>query len=111
MAGNIHAPSKPLDLQAKWPELFEGMTVQQVCDVEQTVAASWHEGREPDREHTALLIARVLCAAHVAESAHSGEMEGFSVTPETHANADSYINGAIAADELVARTRERYGLS
>lgn len=49
--------------------------------------------------------------AHVAESAHSGEMEGFSVTPETRADADSYINGAIDADELVARTRARYGLS
>lgn len=49
--------------------------------------------------------------AHVAESAHSGEMEGFSVTPETHADAESYIDGAIDADELVARTRSRYGLS
>lgn len=59
MAGIIHARSKPLDLQAKWPELFEGMTVQQIWDVEQTVAASWHEGREPEREHTSLLVARV----------------------------------------------------
>lgn len=56
-------------------------------------------------------VGQMVRAAHVAESAHSGEMEGFSVTPETHANADSYINGAIAADELVARTRELYGRS
>lgn len=50
-------------------------------------------------------------AAHVAESAHSGVMEGFSVTPETHADADSYVEGTFDADELVARTRARYGLS
>ncbi|WP_367618865.1 hypothetical protein [Brevibacterium sp.] len=59
MAGIIHAPSRPLDLQAKWPELFEGMTAQQIWDVEQVVASSWHEGREPEREHTSLLAARV----------------------------------------------------
>lgn len=49
--------------------------------------------------------------ARVAESAHSGVMEGCSVTPETHADTDSYVDGTIDADELVARTRARYGLA
>lgn len=55
-------------------------------------------------------VDQVVRAAHVAESAHSGAMEGFSVTPETRADAARYIDGAIDADELVARTRARYGL-
>lgn len=56
-------------------------------------------------------VDQAVRVANVSESAHSGEMEGFSVTPETHADADSFIDGAIEADELVARTRARYGLS
>lgn len=56
-------------------------------------------------------VGQAVRAAHVAESAHGGEMEGFSGTPETHADADSYIDRAIDADELVARTCARYGLS
>ncbi|MCF2573291.1 hypothetical protein [Brevibacterium sp. UCMA 11754] len=56
-------------------------------------------------------VGQAVRAAHVAESAHSGEMEGFSVTTETQADAESYIDGAIDADELVARTRARHGLS
>ncbi|WP_181273134.1 antitoxin VbhA family protein [Brevibacterium oceani] len=54
---------------------------------------------------------RSIRAAHVAESAHSGEMDGLSVSAETQADADRYINGDIDADEVVARTRARYGLS
>ena len=59
MATATHAPTKALDLEAKWPEIFEGMTPRQVRTVVQTVASSWHEGREPEREHTARLAARV----------------------------------------------------
>lgn len=55
-------------------------------------------------------VDRAARAAHVAESAHSGAMEGFSVTPGTRADTERYIDGAIDADELVARTRARYGL-
>lgn len=54
-----HAPAKALDLEVKWPEIFEGMTESQVSDVVETVASSWHEGREPEREHTARLAALV----------------------------------------------------
>ncbi|WP_210602951.1 antitoxin VbhA family protein [Brevibacterium oceani] len=54
---------------------------------------------------------RSIRAAHVAESAHSGEMEGLSVSAETEADAECYISGDIDAAEVVARTRLRYGLS
>lgn len=53
------AEEKVLDLEATWPEIFEGMTPRQVQTVLQIVASSWHEGREPEREHTARLAARV----------------------------------------------------
>lgn len=53
------AGEKALDLEAKWPEIFEDMMPRQVRAVVQTVASSWHEGREPEREHTARLAARV----------------------------------------------------
>lgn len=56
-------------------------------------------------------VGQAVRAAHVAGSAHSGEMDGLSVTPEIHADAESYIDGVIDADELVARTCARYGLS
>ncbi len=59
MATATRVPVKPLDLEAKWPEIFEGMTPRQVRAVVQTVASSWHEGRQPEREHTARLAARV----------------------------------------------------
>jgi hypothetical protein len=59
MAATTRASTKPLDLAAEWPEIFERMTPRQVRTVVQIVASSWHEGREPDREHTARLAARV----------------------------------------------------
>lgn len=46
----------------------------------------------------------------VAEAIHSGEMEGLTVTPETRADAQEYVAGAIDSDELVARALARYGL-
>lgn len=49
--------------------------------------------------------------AQASESAHSGAMEGYTVTSETLADAECYIDGAIDADDLVSRTRSRYGLS
>lgn len=57
--------------------------------------------------------ARVLTerARRVAEAIHSGAMEGLSVTPVTRADAEHYIAGRIDSDELVARTRARYGLT
>ena len=44
------------------------------------------------------------------QAEHSGEMEGLHVDPATRADAEEYIAGRIQIDELVARTRARYGL-
>jgi len=45
------------------------------------------------------------------QAEHSGEMEGLRVSPEARADAEEWIAGRIDVDELVARTRARYGLS
>lgn len=45
------------------------------------------------------------------QAEHSGEMEGLHVDPATRADGEEYAAGRIDADELVARTRARYGLS
>jgi hypothetical protein len=37
-------------------------------------------------------------------------MEGLSVSPAWRAEAQEFIEGRIDSDELVARTRARYGL-
>ncbi|CEI30267.1 Putative uncharacterized protein [Propionibacterium freudenreichii subsp. freudenreichii] len=49
-------------------------------------------------------------AQRVADAMHSSEMEGLTVGAATRADADLYVEGAIDSDELVARTRARYGL-
>lgn len=41
---------------------------------------------------------------------HSIEMEGLSVDPETLADGEKYAEGNITIEELVQRTRARYGL-
>lgn len=46
----------------------------------------------------------------VAEAVHSVEMEGGRVDPDTLTDAQEYVAGRIDSDELVARTRARYGL-
>lgn len=38
-------------------------------------------------------------------------MEGLTVGAATRADSDFYVEGAIDSDELVARTRARYGLA
>lgn len=47
----------------------------------------------------------------VEDTIHSAEIEGLEVTPETRADADSYVAGTIDSHELVDRVRARYGLS
>ncbi|OOC52491.1 MULTISPECIES: antitoxin VbhA family protein [Nocardiopsis] len=47
----------------------------------------------------------------VEETIHSGEMEGFTVTAAFRRDADAYVAGAIDVDDLVERTRRRYGLT
>ena len=49
-------------------------------------------------------------AEWIAEAVHSVRMEGLDVTPAWEADAAQVIDGRIDADELVRRTRARYGL-
>lgn len=46
----------------------------------------------------------------VAEAIHSGEMEGLKVSAAGRLDAAEYVAGRIDSNELVARSRERYGL-
>jgi hypothetical protein len=46
---------KKLDLEQWWPELFDGLDEAQRRSVVQSLAAAWHEGWEPNREHVANL--------------------------------------------------------
>lgn len=57
-----------------------------------------------------MTIARAR-SRRVEDTIHSAEIEGLEVTPETRADADSYVAGTIDSDELVDRVRARYGLS
>lgn len=50
-------------------------------------------------------------ARRVAEAIHSTEMEGLTIGAATRADAGLYVEGNIDSDELVARTRARYGLT
>ncbi len=49
-------------------------------------------------------------ARRVSLALHNGHMEGVQVTAATRADADEYISGVLTTDELLARTRARYGL-
>lgn len=44
------------------------------------------------------------------EAIHSGEMEGAWVSEEFRADAEAYIAGEIAREELVERTRKRWAI-
>ena len=46
---------KKLDLERWWPELFDGLDKARRRSVVQSLAAAWHEGWEPNREHVANL--------------------------------------------------------
>ncbi|MBD8535686.1 hypothetical protein IFT89_11340 [Plantibacter sp. CFBP 13570] len=47
----------------------------------------------------------------VAAAAHSSAMEGLEATAEYRADAEAYVDGQFDVDELVRRTRARYGLA
>lgn len=47
----------------------------------------------------------------VADAAHSSEMEGLVSSSEYRADAAAFVEGEFDADELVRRTRARYGLA
>ena len=38
------------DVESRWPELFAPLTAEQRSVVVETMASSWHEGWEPNRE-------------------------------------------------------------
>lgn len=50
-------------------------------------------------------------AENAAQSLHSAELEGHSVTPETQAEAELYVSGEIDSQELLRRVRARYGIA
>ena len=50
-------------------------------------------------------------AQSAAESLHSAELEGLTPSPAGGADMAAYVQGEFDADELVARTRARYGLA
>lgn len=47
----------------------------------------------------------------VADAAHSSGMEGLASSSEYRADAAAFVEGEFGADELVRRTRARYGLA
>lgn len=47
-----------IDVVAKWPDLFNGLTPEQVWSVQQACAAGQHEGWAPEWEDVADLAAR-----------------------------------------------------
>ncbi|MFF1571629.1 hypothetical protein ACFVWR_02700 [Leifsonia sp. NPDC058292] len=47
----------------------------------------------------------------VADAAHNSEMEGLTSSSEYRADAAAFVEGEFDADELVRRTRARYGLA
>lgn len=44
-----------LDVEGRWPELFEGLDASQRRGVVQTLANGWHEGWVPNRDDVARL--------------------------------------------------------
>ncbi len=63
------------------------------------------------RDTSSKLTTEVERRFAMEQAEHSGEMEGLHVSPETRADAEEWITGRIDVDELIARTRARYGLS
>ena len=52
--------SEIFDFEARWPELFDRLDARQRNAVRQSLAAGWHEGFEPTREHVENLTDYVL---------------------------------------------------
>ena len=62
--------------------------------------------------HSTITTAEIARRRNSLEQAeHSGEMEGLHISPATRADGERYATGHIDIDELVARGRERYGLT
>ena len=52
--------SEIFDFEDRWPELFDRLDARQRNAVRQSLAAGWHEGFEPTREHVENLTDYVL---------------------------------------------------
>ena len=48
--------SEIFDFEDRWPELFDRLDARQRNAVRQSLAAGWHEGFEPTREHVENMI-------------------------------------------------------
>ena len=48
--------SEIFDFEDRWPELFDRLDARERNAVRQSLAAGWHEGFEPTREHVENMI-------------------------------------------------------
>ena len=59
--------SEIFDFEDRWPELFDRLDVRERNSVRQALAAAWHEGFEPTREHVENLTDYVLGLIDLSE--------------------------------------------
>ncbi len=57
------------------------------------------------------ILTRDQRAKNAAQSLHSAELEGHSVTPETQADTELYVSGEIDSQELLRRVKARYDVA
>jgi hypothetical protein len=74
------------------------------------VSGRLSEGASMSNTIQTVTPAEILREQIVEDAVHSGEMEGLYIDPATRADTAEYVAGRIDSDELVARTRARYGL-
>ena len=73
--------AEPFEIEARWPDLFEGLTPAQRDSVVQPLASSWHEGWVPNRDDVALLSYDALVADPEAEVTRLCEHVGLVPRP------------------------------
>lgn len=75
--------SARFDIQARWPELFAGLSDVQRRSVVNTLASSWHEGWEPNRAEVAVFTDFVR--GDIDEAEYDRRMEALSTGSAAHA--------------------------
>lgn len=60
---------------------------------------------------SALDLDAALRRSRADDAIHNAELEGFTVSSQAESDVAEWIEGRFDAEELVARTRARYGLS
>ena len=88
----MNLPSPPFGRSAKWRAMQGGVVGGSA------ISLGLLKGATVDRERA------------MREAIHSGEMEGAWVPEEFRADAEAYIAGEIAREELVERTRKRWAI-